>query len=144
MLDGTCELVDFQEVRGTQPIKEATYSVAGHEIKVAVASGLGNAKEIIEGVKNGTRKYDFIEIMACPGGCVNGGGQPTLPDSIRNSLDLRSLRAEALYKSDTKNEYRRSSETPVIKMIYEEYFGAPNSEKAHSVLHTHYHADKRI
>ncbi len=144
MLDGTCELVDFQEVRGTQPIKEATYSVAGHEIKVAVASGLANAKEIIEGVKNGTRKYDFIEIMACPGGCVNGGGQPTLPDSIRNSLDLRSLRAEALYKSDTKNEYRRSSETPVIKMIYEEYFGAPNSEKAHSVLHTHYHADKRI
>ncbi len=144
MLDGKFEVIDFHEVRGTTPIKEATYKIAGKEIRVAVASGLANAKEIIEGVKNGTRHYDFVEIMACPGGCVNGGGQPTLPDSIRNSLDLKSLRAEALYKSDTKNEYRRSADTPVIKMIYDEYFGAPNSEKAHKVLHTHYHEDKRI
>ncbi len=144
MLDGKFEVVDFQEVRGVSPIKEATYKIAGKEIKVAVASGLANAKEIIEGLKNGTRHYDFIEIMACPGGCVNGGGQPTLPDSIRNSLNLKSLRAEALYTSDKKNEYRRSNETPVIKMIYDEYFGAPNSEKAHKVLHTHYHEDKRI
>ncbi len=144
MLDGAFEVVDFKEVRGTQPIKEATYKVAGKEIKVAVASGLTNAKEIIEGIKNGTRHYDFVEIMACPGGCVNGGGQPTLPDSIRNSLDLKSLRAEALYKSDKKNTYRRSDETPVIKTIYDEYFGTPNSEKAHKVLHTHYHEDKRI
>ena len=144
LLDGNFEVIDFHEVRGTTPIKEATYKIAGKEIRVAVASGLANAKEIIEGVKNGTRHYDFVEIMACPGGCVNGGGQPTLPDSIRNSLDLKSLRAEALYKSDTKNEYRRSADTPVIKMIYDEYFGAPNSEKAHKVLHTHYHEDKRI
>ncbi len=144
MLDGSFEVVDFKEVRGTQPIKEATYKIAGKTVRVAVASGLANAKEIIEGVKNGTRHYDFIEIMACPGGCVNGGGQPTLPDSIRNSTELKSLRAAALYKSDKKNGYRRSSETPVIKMIYDEYFGTPNSEKAHKVLHTHYHEDKRI
>ncbi len=143
-LDGTFEVVDFPEVRGTTPIKEATYNVAGHEIRVAVASGLGNAAEILEGIKNGTRHYDFVEIMACPGGCVNGGGQPTLPDSYRNTLELKSLRAEALYASDRENTIRRSSESPVIETIYNEYFGTPNSEKAHEVLHTHYHEDKRI
>ncbi len=144
VLDGTFEVIDFPEVRGTAPIKEATYNVAGREIRVAVASGLANASEILEGIKAGTRKYDFVEIMACPGGCVNGGGQPTLPDSIRNSVDLKSLRAAALYTSDKTNSYRASDESPVIETIYKEYFGSPNSEKAHKVLHTHYHADKRI
>ena len=144
MLDGEFELVDFKKVRGTQPIKEATYNVAGITVKVAVASGLENAAKIIGLVKSGKKHYDFVEIMACPGGCVNGGGQPTLPDSIRNSTDLKSLRAKALYVSDKKNTLRRSSESPVIETIYGEYFGAPNSHKAHEILHTSYHADKRI
>ncbi len=144
MMDGAFEVVDFPEVRGTAPIKEATYNVAGVQVRVAVASGLSNAEEIIRGVQSGERHYDFVEIMACPGGCVNGGGQPTLPDSMRNSLELKDLRAKALYKSDKKNGYRRSSDSPVIETIYGEYFGAPNSHKAHEVLHTHYTADKRL
>ncbi len=143
-LDGKFEVVDFPEVRGTLPIKEATYKIAGKTVRVAVANGLANAAEIIEGVKNGTRQYDFIEIMACPGGCVNGGGQPTLPDSIRNSVELKELRAAALYRSDKENKVRRSSDSPVIDTIYAEYFGSPNSHKAHEVLHTSYKADKRI
>ena len=144
MLDGNFKLVDFNEVRGTNPIKEATYEVAGHKVRVAVASGLSNAEEIIKGLHDGTRKYDFIEIMACPGGCVNGGGQPTLPDSMRNSLDLKSLRAQALYTSDKDNKLRCSNESPVIKQLYDEYFEKPNSHKAHEVLHTSYKEDKRI
>ena len=144
MLDGSFEIVDFKKVRGTTPIKEAKYLVAGVPVRVAVASGLANAAKIIEGVKSGKKKYDFIEIMACPGGCVNGGGQPALPDSVRNSLDLKSLRAQALYKSDKWNKHRRSSDSPVIEQLYGEYFGAPNSHKAHEILHTHYTADKRI
>ncbi len=143
-LDGDFEVIDFPEVRGTTPIKEATYNVAGKTIRVAVASGLSNAEEILKGIKDGTRNYDFVEIMACPGGCVNGGGQPTLPDSIRNSLDLKDLRAQALYSSDSNNELRRSSDSPVIETIYGEYFGAPNGEKAHKILHTHYKADPRV
>ncbi len=143
-LDGDFKVVEFPEVRGTTPIKEATYSVAGREIRVAVASGLGNAAEILAGIKDGTRHYDFVEIMACPGGCVNGGGQPTLPDSVRNTVNLKDLRAQALYASDSNNELRRSSDSPVIETLYRDYFGAPNSEKAHEILHTHYHADKRI
>ncbi len=144
LLDGKFEVVDFPEVRGATPIKEATYKVAGVTVRVAVASGLGNAKTILEGIKSGERKYDFVEIMACPGGCVNGGGQPTLPDSIRNSLELKELRAGALYASDKQNKVRRSSDSPVMEVIYKEYFGAPNSHKAHEVLHTTYKADPRI
>ncbi len=143
-LDGEFEVVDFPEVRGTAPIKEATYSVAGITVRVAVASGLGNAEEVIRAIESGEKQYDFVEIMACPGGCVNGGGQPTLPDSMRNTLDLRSLRAEALYTSDRENALRLSSDSPVVRTIYEEYFEAPNSHKAHEVLHTSYKADKRI
>ncbi len=144
MLDGKFEVVDFPEVRGTSPIKEATYNVAGHTVRVAVASGLANAETIIKQLESGEKQYDFIEIMACPGGCVNGGGQPTLPDSIRNTEDLKSLRAQALYSSDKGNKFRRSSDSPVMDVIYNEYFGAPNSHKAHEVLHTSYREDKRI
>ena len=143
-LDGNFEIVDFPEVRGTSPIKEATYNVAGNTVRVAVASGLANAEEILESIKAGTRNYDFVEIMACPGGCVNGGGQPTLPDSIRNTANLKELRANALYKSDKDNTLRSSDKSPVVEVLYNEYFGAPNSHKAHEILHTHYTADKRI
>ncbi len=144
MLDGKFEVIDFPEVRGTAPIKEATYNVAGLTIRVAVASGLENAAAILKDIKAGKRQYDFVEIMACPGGCVNGGGQPTLPDSIRNSVDVRDLRAQALYKSDKENKIRLSSDSPVVEMLYKEYFEKPNSHKAHEVLHTSYNANPKV
>ncbi len=144
MLDGKFEVVDFPEVRGVSPIKEATYTVAGIPVRVAVASGLENAATVLNDIKSGKKQYDFVEIMACPGGCVNGGGQPTLPDSIRNSADLKGLRAKALYTSDKENKIRLSSDSPVIETLYKEYFGAPNSHKAHEVLHTSYKANPKI
>lgn len=138
MLDGKFEVLDFKEVRGTNPIKEAKYKVAGITVKVAVASGLANAKAIMEDIKAGRKNYTFVEIMACPGGCINGGGQPNVPDSIRNWTDLKALRAKALYNYDKKLELRASHDSPTVKMLYDEYFGKPNSHKAHEVLHTEY------
>lgn len=130
--------LDFTEVRGTEGIKEATVKVAGMDVKVAVASGLANAKIITEKVKNGTADYHFIEIMACPGGCVNGGGQSIVPAEIRNNYDVRAIRANSLYETDAKDELRKSHENPAIKEIYQNYFGEPNSHKAHEILHTTY------
>ena len=144
MMDGSFEVIDFLEVRGTNGIKEATYSVADNTIHVAVASGLANAETIIKQIQSGEKKYDFVEIMACPGGCVNGGGQPTLPDSIRNSVELKATRAQALYTADKNNTLRRSADSPVMDEIYHEYLQFPNSPKAHKILHTHYTANKRI
>ena len=130
--------LEFNEVRGTEGIKEATYNVAGTEVKVAVASGLGNAKELLTKVKNGEADYHFIEIMGCPGGCVNGGGQPQQPGYIRNTVDIKALRAKVLYDIDAEMPIRKSHENPAIKELYAEYFGEPGSEKAHHVLHTSY------
>lgn len=130
--------LDFTEVRGTAGIKEATYHAAGMDIKVAVASGLGNARELLEKVKSGEADYHFIEIMGCPGGCVNGGGQPQQPGYIRNTVDIRSLRARVLYDSDKSNAIRKSHENPAIRELYETYLGAPGSERAHHLLHTSY------
>ncbi len=144
MMDGGFEVLDFPAVRGDIPVKEASYSVAGHTVRVAVASGLSNARKVIEQIKSGEKKYDFIEIMSCPGGCVNGGGQPTLSDSVRNSVELKEARAKALYESDTQNKLRRSADSPVMDVIYDDYFGFPTSHKAHDILHTTYKADKRI
>lgn len=138
ILDGKFEVLDFKEVRGTNPIKEAKYKVAGITVKVAVASGLANAKAIMEDIKAGRKNYTFVEIMACPGGCINGGGQPNVPDSIRNWTDLKALRAKALYNYDKKLELRASHDSPTVKMLYDDYFGKPNSHKAHEVLHTEY------
>ena len=138
MLDGKFEVLDFKEVRGINPIKEAKYKVAGITVKVAVASGLANAKAIMEDIKAGRKNYTFVEIMACLGGCINGGGQPNVPDSIRNWTDLKALRAKALYNYDKKLELRASHDSPTVKMLYDEYFGKPNSHKAHEVLHTEY------
>ena len=144
MMDGSFEVLDFFAVRGAQPIKEATYLVAGNTVRVAVASGLANAETIINQIRSGEKQYDFIEIMACPGGCVNGGGQPTLSDSVRNSKELKEARAKALYTADTHNEIRRSADSPVMDVIYDDYFGFPNSLKAHKILHTEYKADPKI
>lgn len=130
--------LDFTEVRGTAGIKEASYHAAGMDIKVAVASGLGNARELLKKVKSGEADYHFIEIMGCPGGCVNGGGQPQQPGYIRNTVDIRGLRAKVLYDSDKANTLRKSHENPAIKELYDTYLGEPGSEKAHHLLHTSY------
>ncbi len=141
MLDGKLEVIDFKEVRGTNPIKEAEYKVAGVKVKVAVASGLANARKVVEAIRSGKKKYTFVEIMACPGGCVNGGGQPTLPDSVRNGdLDIRGLRAKALYDLDENLEFRASHDSPTMKMLYGEFLETPGSHIAHELLHTGYKA----
>ncbi|MCI1269373.1 MAG: [FeFe] hydrogenase, group A [Ruminococcus sp.] len=132
------DVTDFPEIRGTQGIKEATYKVGDLDVKVAVASGLSNARELLTKVQNGEADYQFIEIMACPGGCVNGGGQPQQPGSVRNFTDLRAERAKALYNQDADMPLRRSHENPAIKAVYDEFFGTPGSHKAHEVLHTSY------
>ena len=130
--------LDFTDVRGMEGIKEATYPVAGMDVKVAVASGLGNAKKLLDKVKSGEANYHFIEIMGCPGGCVNGGGQPQQPGPVRNTVDVRALRAQVLYDSDKNNPIRKSHENPAIKELYDTYLGRPGSEMAHHLLHTTY------
>ena len=129
---------DFTEVRGTKGIKEATYHVAGMDVKVAVASGLGNARELLNKVKSGEADYHFIEIMGCPGGCINGGGQPQQPGYVRNTVDIRAMRAKVLYDSDKDNPIRKSHENPAIIELYDTYLGKPGSSKAHHLLHTTY------
>ena len=130
--------LDFTEVRGTDGIKEASYTVNGMEVKVCVVSGLANANTIMEKVKNGTADYHFIEIMGCPGGCVNGGGQPIQHAVVRNFVDLRARRATALYEADKDMPLRKSHESEAVKRLYDEFLGEPGSHKAHEVLHTSY------
>ncbi|MEG2597290.1 MAG: [Fe-Fe] hydrogenase large subunit C-terminal domain-containing protein, partial [Oscillospiraceae bacterium] len=130
--------VAFTDVRGTEGVKEATYDIAGMAVKVAVCSGLANAKKVLTAVKEGKADYQFIEVMACPGGCVNGGGQPFQPASVRNFTDLKTIRAKALYDTDSGMEIRKSHENPVIKTLYAEYLEKPGSHKAHQILHTSY------
>ena len=130
--------VDLKEVRGTAPIKEVTYELAGKKVTVAVTSGLANARKVLEQVKSGEKQYQMVEVMACPGGCINGGGQPVQSDSVRNYTDLKALRAAALYTSDRENTLRASHESPVIQTIYDEYLDAPGKARAHMLLHTTY------
>lgn len=130
--------LDFTEVRGTDGIKEASYTVNGMEVKVCVVSGLANANTIMEKVKNGTADYHFIEIMGCPGGCVNGGGQPIQHAVVRNFVDLKARRAAALYEADKDMPLRKSHESETVKRLYAEFLGEPGSHKAHEVLHTSY------
>ena len=135
--------VDFTAVRGMDGVKEAEYEVAGKKIKVAVASGTKNAKVLMDQIKNGTSEYLFIEIMGCPGGCINGGGQPIQHAVVRNFVDLKARRAEALYTADRNNAVRKSHENEAIKTLYTEYLGKPGSHKAHEILHTSYVARKK-
>ncbi len=130
--------LDFTDVRGMEGIKEASYEVAGMHVKVAVASGLGNARELLNKVKNGEAEYHFIEIMGCPGGCVNGGGQPQQPGSVHNTVDIRAKRASVLYNIDQNNPIRKSHENPAVIELYDTYLGEPGSHKAHELLHTTY------
>lgn len=138
-LGGKGAPLEFKEVRGTQGVKEAVYTVGKTTVKVAVASGLGNARKVLESIKNGEKDYTFVEIMACPGGCINGGGQPYVHDEVRNNIDLKTVRAQALYDYDEERKLRRSHENPAVEALYKEFFGEPNSHKAHELLHTTYH-----
>ena len=129
---------DFKEVRGVSGIKEASYDVAGMEVKIAVASGLANARILLDRVESGEADYQFIEIMGCPGGCVNGGGQPQQPASVRNVVDIREKRASVLYNLDAGCAVRKSHENPAIIELYDTYLGRPGSSIAHELLHTSY------
>jgi len=130
--------LEFSDVRGLDGIKEAVYNVAGMDVKVAVTSGMSNAKKLLEKVRSGEADYHFIEIMGCPGGCINGGGMPQVSADTRNFTDYRTLRAKVLYDIDNANVIRKSHENPAIKELYDTYFGKPGSHKAHHILHTTY------
>ncbi len=133
------EKLEFDEVRGTEGMKFASYKLGDVELNVAVVSGTKNAKKLLEGVKSGEYNVQFIEVMACPGGCVNGGGQPVQNAVVRNNVDLKALRAAVLYHADKELlDLRKSHENSAVKKLYDEYFGEPNSHKAHEILHTHY------
>jgi NADP-reducing hydrogenase subunit HndD len=130
--------IAYEDVRGIEGVKEAAYTIAGKEVKVAVVSGLANAKALMEKIAAGEAQYSFIEVMACPGGCVNGGGQPQQLADIRTVVDIRSKRAGALYGIDEKANIRKAHDNPEIKGLYRSYLGEPGGEKAHKLLHTAY------
>ncbi len=130
--------VDFEAVRGMDGLKEASYNIAGLDVKVAVASGLTAANYVMSKIKDGTAPWTFVEIMCCPGGCINGGGQPIVPASVRNFENYREKRASVLYGIDKNAAVRKSHENPMVKKMYEEYFGSFGSHKAHEILHTTY------
>ena len=132
------EAVDFHEVRGTAGLKEAVYNIAGMDVKVAVASGLASANYVLSCIRDGSADWQFVEIMCCPGGCVNGGGQPIQPASVRNTVDLKAVRAKALYDQDAGMKLRKSHQSPVIQKLYSEYFDGFGGHKAHHALHTSY------
>lgn len=138
ILDKPLEKLDFEDVRGTAPIKTATYKLGDTEVRVAVASGTKNAKELLNKVKAGELKVDFIEIMACPGGCVNGGGQPVQSAAVKASTDLKAKRASILYNADKNMAVRKSHENLAVKKLYDEFLEKPGSHLAHEILHTHY------
>lgn len=134
---------EYKAVRGGAGIKRATVNIAGKDINVVVASGLRNARKIMDEIRAGNVDYQFVEIMACPGGCIMGGGQPIKSSKIRSTIDVRKLRADSLYTIDEKSTIRKSHENPTIKTIYKEFFGEPGSEKAHKYLHTTYHKEEK-
>ena len=136
----TLDKVDFTEVRGTTGVKEATIDLNGTKINVAVAHGTANAKKVLEAVKSGEKTYHFIEVMCCPGGCVTGGGQPIVSSKDLQYIDLKAVRAKALYNEDAGKKLRKSHENPEIKAIYENFLGEPGGHKAHHLLHTTYSA----
>jgi NADP-reducing hydrogenase subunit HndD len=132
--------VDIKAVRGVDGIKIAEVEIDGLKVRAAVAHGLGNARRLMEKVQSGEETYHFIEIMACPGGCVTGGGQPIQPASVRNDMDLRAERAKAVYSEDEASTLRRSHHNPTVLKLYKEFLGEPGGHKAHELLHTHYEA----
>jgi hydrogenase, Fe-only len=144
------ELIKFEQVRGFDGIKEATIDIEGKQISVAVASGMKNAKVLMDEIRAGTSKYSFIEIMGCPGGCVAGGGQPYikpcfLPNEDIDILDtFKEKRAAALYSEDERQTVRQSHNNAQIQQLYTDYLEKPNSHKAHELLHTTYEGRRRF
>lgn len=137
--------LEFVEVRGLDGVKEATYQIAGQEVKVAVVNGLANAKIVCEKVKQGTCDYQFVEVMTCPGGCVMGGGQPIRATFVKHKNEVAASRASVLYSADKAMYNRRSHKNGSVIEVYNAYLDKPNSELAHKLLHTHYHAkDKYV
>lgn len=134
------EAIDYNDVRGMEGAKEASYTVNGLNIKVAVVNGLANAGKLMDKIKEGVADYQFIEVMSCPGGCINGGGQPIHDAATRRNVDIPSLRSKAIYSSDAAMKLRKSHKNPLIEQIYSDYFQCPNSKKAHHILHTSYTA----
>ena len=132
------ENIEFTQVRGLEGIKEADVQIGDLTVKAAVAHGLGNAKKLMEQIKSGEKQYHFVEVMACPGGCISGGGQPIQPSCVRNSVDIKAERAKAIYSEDRAMKLRKSHENPRVKMLYDEFFGEPGGHKSHELLHTHY------
>ena len=132
------EKLEFQEVRGQKGIKKTTVNIAGKDIRIAVVSGLKNARKMLEDLKNGKADYDFLEVMACPGGCIMGGGQPIKSSKTRTVVDVFAKRSNTLYSIDEKSTIRKSHENPYLKEVYKEYVGEPGGHIAHKLLHTTY------
>lgn len=130
--------IEYTAVRGVERLKEATVTMGGLDVKVAIVHGTESAGKLLEMVRNGEKDYHFIEVMGCPGGCVNGGGQPQQPQKVRDVVDVRIERAKALYEEDAILTIRKSHKNPEIKKLYADYLGEPNGHKAHKLLHTHY------
>ncbi|MGE5627571.1 MAG: NADH-dependent [FeFe] hydrogenase, group A6 [Solirubrobacterales bacterium] len=133
------EDIDIKIVRGNEGVKEASVTLTdGRTINAVIANGLGNARKVIEAQLKGEKQYQFIEIMACEGGCITGGGQPIIDSKTLEKINIKSLRAKAIYNEDEAKVIRKSHQNPYIKKIYEEYLGEPNGHKCHELLHTHY------
>ena len=137
---GGLDAIEYSDVRGLDGIKEATVSVAGMDVKLAVAHGTANAAKLLDAIKRGEKTYHFIEVMGCPGGCVTGGGQPIVDARTRYFVDPRAARAKATYDEDRAMPIRKSHKNPSIKKFYEEFLGEPCGHKSHELLHTHYTA----
>lgn len=137
------ETIEYKEIRGMEGIKEAEYDVAGLKVKVAVVSGLSNANEVLKKVRAGEADYQMIEIMCCPGGCINGGGQPIQSANVKAYNDVKALRASALYSQDEAMPLRKSHKNPTVIKCYQEFIGKPGSHKAHEILHTSYIAREK-
>jgi len=131
--------VEFESVRYSGGVKEAEIQIGDRTLKVAIVNSTGSAKRLLDGIKENKLKYDFIEVMACPGGCITGGGQPIHDSKTRTKINIRQKRAEAVYKIDKNMKVRKAHENEVVKKIYSEYFGEPYSKKAHDLLHTHFY-----
>ncbi|MGN0703074.1 MAG: [Fe-Fe] hydrogenase large subunit C-terminal domain-containing protein, partial [Lentihominibacter sp.] len=138
LLSGTsADNFEYEEVRGLEGIKIANIEIGNLKLRAAVAHGLGNARKLMEAIRAG-EEFHFVEIMACPGGCINGGGQPLQPADERNWIDLKAERAKALYSEDRKMFIRKSHNNPAVKKLYKEYLGMAGGKQAHKLLHTHY------
>ncbi|MDF2530816.1 MAG: hydrogenase, Fe-only, partial [Clostridia bacterium] len=129
--------IEYTAVRGMEGIKEATVRIKDMDVNVAVVHGTANADRLLERIRSGQANYHFVEVMGCPGGCINGGGQPIIMDKEKTE-EVKTLRAQGLYNIDQSRKRRKSHENPEVKALYDEYMEKPNSHKAHHILHTHY------